>query len=282
MAERSWGFGDGEEVGNAKIGSVGVINGGRDRQGLYTASSVQNYPLGYRLVFEDGRVFRYAHFNGTVSQGKLAAIDTTNQIIVTSAKAGCNAAGTNTYHAAGVTTVRLKHSNIDNSNLTSGDLSGGILHVTDDESEGYSYKIKHSTVVTATSVLQLELYDATADIICSDSSVAITGNRFKNCAIYNAGTDDVIAGVTMGSMTADTYGWVQTWGEGTVLMDGTPVAGYIAAGSDGVDGAVQLMGGGINNTQTTIQELYKEPLVGYFISAVANTQYVPLMIQIAP
>jgi len=77
---------------------------------------------------------------------------------------------------------------------------------------------------------------------------------------------------------------VQTWGPATALADenaGTIQAGAIAQGSDGVNGAVQPFGGGATNSED--DHLYtNQPIVGFFMTAAVDTEYVATYLQIAP
>jgi len=276
-------FWDGGTAGPAKVGGISLITGGKARQGLHDASSTQNYPLGYRLAFEDGRVFRYAHFKSACSQGKLSAADTTSQVVKTM-NACFKTAAAAAWDAipAGTETLYLKNSNITTAH-SDDCLAGGFMHVTDESSEGYTYKIRSTDFTVATSLLRVDLYDPIKEVIDSEDSAAITGCRFKNVAIYNALTDDILAGVTMADMTATLcYGWVQTWGEGTCLLDGTATLGGIVTGSDGVDGAIQPMGGGVKNSEEQVTELIPEPVVGYFMQVVPTTEYCPIYLMLAP
>lgn len=274
---------DGGTVGPGRVGGISHITGGKARQGLYDASATQNYPLGYRLAFEDGRVFRYAHFKGAVSQGKLAAADATYSVLTMNG-CFCNKASVYSDVSAGVETVYLRNSNVTRTH-SEDILAGGFLHITDESSEGYTYKIKSNKFHPdggGVSVMRIDLYDPIKEAIDSEDSCAITACRFKNVAIYNAGTDDVLAGVTMADMSAGYYGWVQTWGEATVLLDGTATLGGIVTGSDGTDGAVQPMGGGVKNSEEQVTELIPEPVVGYFMQVVPTTEYCPIYLMLAP
>jgi len=267
-------------VTNGSTGEGGASPG--VRQGLLEVSTTQKGPIGSVMRFADGEVYRYAYFSGAVPQGKLAAVDATSQVILTSNACFVNAAGTAADYVAGTETVYLKNSNITTAN-SNGVLEGGKLYITDESSEGYRYKIKGNTFTASTSVLKLELYDPLVELIDSEDSAAVIGSKYMQLAIYNAGTDDIIAGVTVVDVAAGEYAWIQTWGEGCCLTDGAGVAGTICSGSDGVDGAVQPLGGAdLVASEESLLELRKEPIVGYYMTAVPTTEYCPIQIQLAP
>lgn len=269
-----------EFVNNAASGVWGTSTG--IKQGLLETSTTQQGPIGAVMRFADGEAYRYAYFSGAVPQGKLAAIDATSMVVLTSNACFVNAAGTAADYVAAAETVYLKNSNITTAH-SDNILAGGKLYVTDESSEGYRYKIRGNTFTVSTSVLKLELYDGLVELIDSEDSAAVIGCKYNNCVIYNAGTDDIISGVTVVDMAAGEYGWIQTWGDGCCLTDGAGVAGTICSGSDGVDGAVQPLGGAdLVASEESLLQLRTEPVVGYYLTAVPTTEYAPINIQLAP
>ena len=72
----AWDFNDGNTDINTSADAIGgAIAGGNDNQGIYQVSTTQNYPLGHKREFEDGRIFRYAYFSTACGPGKLCAQD---------------------------------------------------------------------------------------------------------------------------------------------------------------------------------------------------------------
>ena len=254
------------------------------KQGLLEVSTTQKGNIGAVMRFEDGDAYRYAYFKSAVSQGKLAGIDLTSQLILTSDAPFVNSAATATDYAAASTTIYLKHSNITTAH-SDGVLQGGKLMITDESSEGYRYRIKENDWTTSTSIMKFELYDGLVELVDSEDSALVVGSKYYNCEIYDASAPNMVVGVTVVDMAASEYGWIQTWGDACVLTDGAGVAGTIATGSDGVDGAVQPMGGGaLINTETHAQtyEVITEPIVGYYITAQPTTEYAAVDLKLAP
>jgi len=267
--------------------SNGHVNSPSDgvAQGLYETSTTAKGPLGAKREMPDGRVFRYAYCVTAVGAGQLAALDQSVAVQTSFDAAFTNSAGTATDYTSGATTLYVKTSDITSADAADV-FAGGYLHITDEGGEGYTYRLRGNGVGsdTATNVMRLDLYDPTQTALDSEDSVSISGSMFNNLAIYNNGTDDVVVGVPLVDIGATSYGWVQTWGPATALADenaGTIQAGAIAQGSDGVNGAVQPFGGGATNSED--DHLYtNQPIVGFFMTAAVDTEYVATYLQIAP
>lgn len=275
----NWSFSDGGADNNAQVKGLGGINGGVGSQGLYEVSTVQNYPLGYSLRFEDGRCFRYAHFVSAANRGVLVAQD-----FSVSGTTSLDAKYT-AIAATGATQVSLTDTDTFGTADAADVYAGGYLSVTDDNGEGYTYRIKSNAQGTSAGVMVLDLYDSVQVQINTESSGAIIGHPYKNLAIANNGTDDIVVGIAMETMAAAEYGWIQTWGVGTVLADesgGTIAAGTIATLSDGVNGAAQPFGGAVVASEENLLDFVTEPILGYFLIAGVDGEHTPIYLQIAP
>ena len=304
MARPGWEFEDGN-ISNDKARGLGQIAGSRQgSQGLYEQSSTAKHPLGYRIAFDDGRVYRYAHFAAAVTPaGKLCCLDDTSQVIADgAATAVVDSGGTAKDYASSdkPTTIYVKDSDKFTTAHSDDALAGGYLHVCDNPhqaaGEGQTYRIRSNAYTVATSVMQLDLYDAMAVNLGSEAQVAVTGCMYRNLVPSGtaSGTDSVVAGLPTIAITAGYYAWLQTWGPCSALCDasaGTVAAGTIATLSDGVAGAVQPLSGGFLKAETSegiitqdldFTQVIVDPIVGFFISAGTNGNYVPLFLQISP
>lgn len=280
-ATTGWTVGDGGE-NNGKVKGLGQIGGGDGSQGIYDVSTTQNFPLGYKLEFDDGREFRYSHFVSAVGPGKLAAQDFSLTGLTSDDGVFVNSAGTGTDQAIGATTVYMKSSNI-----TSDDLAdiyaGGYLHITDDVGEGHVYRIKSNNVggEVETNTMKFELYDGLVIAVVSEASGSVTGNPYRNLAINDANVDAIIAGGTLVDVAAAEYAWVQKKGVGTVLADGAVAsAGTVAQASDGVNGAAQVLGGGAIDSEDD-HSYHLEPIIGVWLDNVATGEYGPIKFNLA-
>ncbi len=244
------------------------IDGGQDyaptgiSQGIYESSSTQKAPLGTRLVFPDGRVFRYAHFVADTNRALLVSQDVS---------ATCQAEADNSLAAAsaGATTITVTASGV-----TANQYQGGYFITTDDTGEGYCYRIKSNTA-TSGSTYTLELYDGLVAAIDTTTDYSIVGNMWYKLRGATAATDMLVSGVSVLTMDVSeaAYGWVQTWGVGVILADasgGAIARGDILTLSDGVTGAAQL------------QDAYTEQIIGYALDTPDDTGHMPVWLQICP
>lgn len=239
----------------SKNGRMGGVN-----QGLYEQSSVQNFPIGYKRVFDDGREYRYGYFAAAVNRGVLVGPDrSSNCVVEIDNKA--------TAAAIGATSVILTDAGT-LSAVTADQFAGGYLHTTDDTGEGYQYRIKSNTAASSNAVT-FTLYDPLVIAIDTTTDVAITGCQFDELIIAST-TDTLVTGVSVINMTANYYGWVQVAGIATVLSDGVIPDGAPVTLSDGVNGAVQQLGGG----PAAVGDLITEQFVGTACFASDDTGHV--------
>ena len=274
---------DGGRANNAYTTGAGQI-GGRDSgaQGVFAAaSSTQNYPLGTRREFEDGRVFRYCHFVGAVTRGQLCAQD-----FSTSGDARIDTAYTADI-AAGATQFTLTDAAI-TSDDAADVYAGGYFIPMEGNGEGYAYRIKSNGVGSSPAANQMviDLFDPIIDSIDSEEDCAIIGSPYKNLTTSKAAVDTIVAGVAVRTMAANEYGWVQTWGVGCVLADesaGTISAGTIAQLSDDSDAVGEAQPYGAASTDSQADDTGQDyPIIGYFLVAGVDTEHVPIFLQIQP
>ena len=249
---------------NYEIG--GILGGSAEgNQGIYEESSTAKYPLGQKLELIDGRVFRYANFDAACTVGKLVGPDFSTGGAVEISD------GTISNGGAGSTVVTLTASGssgppADFQGVSANDYAGSYLHITDDAGEGFTYRIKTNGAASSDAV-EFTLYDPIITALSTGATdFAITPGPFNNVHAATAGTDFLVSGVTMVSMTSGYFGWIQTKGIATCLADNAWAVGHQLTTSDGVAGAVQP-----KDAQT-------EPIVGYALAVVANTEYGPLML----
>lgn len=298
----AWKFGDGGEQ-HTNIKGLGLIGGGNAKQGIYEQSDTQNFPLGYRLDMGDGRVFRYAHFIAAVATaGKLCAPQTSTQIVADGAATAIksSAAAAADYASTDVvSTIYLKDTDKFTAAHSDDILAGGYFQILDNPhdttGEGQQYRIRSHAYTAATSLMRVDLYDTLVCNLGSEAQIAVTGCMYRGLmtATYG-GTASVPQGVNVRAMTAGYYGWLQTWGPTPVLCDasaGTAAQGTIATLSDGVAGAAQPLSGGFLKTEVSegmvtqdldFTQAIVDPIVGFFISAGTDTNYVPVFLQLAP
>ena len=220
---------------------------------LYLTPTVPDYAVGTKLECSDGRVWRYGYFIAGVAAARLCAVDY-SEASETAALDGIATAA-----AIGATEVILSSATL---NQTKNAHAGSYLLIEDDAGEGYLYPILANDVGASDAVtfyLAVPLQVA----LTSASDIQLVGCPYHNL-IIGSPTDSLVRGVTMGAPSAADFGWIQTRGLAAVLADvsaGTAAIGTICSLSDGVNGAVQPLGGSATPATT---DFVTEPLVGQF------------------
>jgi hypothetical protein len=267
------------------------LNAGQQgvKQALLDESSTQKNALGQGLTRDDGAHFRYSHFVSAVAVGNVAALDVSAAGFASIDGKFTNSAGAakDDYGTDDSEIYMTDTDTFQSENDAANVWAGGQLFITDAAGEGYAYRIKEHPQpevepATAGAIL-FRLHDKLRAALDSESSAAVLGHPYKNLAIANNGTDDLVAGVTVRGMTAAYYGWTQTWGWANVLIDAAVAvnAGGIATLSDEHNGAVHIFGGKSWDSQDDIAlSLATEPIIGHFGFASADTEYGPVFVRL--
>lgn len=231
-------------------------------QGIYEQSATKQAPLGTRLAFADGRVFRYA-YNGavTLAPGKFVkcaeinAANFTNEEVLAAVGAG--------KYELTVETAACPTASI---------YEDGWLQINDAAGEGIQYKIKSykANATTATSC-DVVLYDPIVTALTTASEATFIGNPYYATVVATAITEWIV-GVPPIPVTASYYYWLQTWGVATVLSEGTPSAGFC------VELAVTTSVAG-TTVRTTVDTT---PPLGIQLVVGVDTEYKPVYLMIAP
>lgn len=261
--------------------------------GLNEEESVQQTALGTRIVFDDARVYKYAHWVAAVTVGKLSAQDFSVTSTVSIDGKFTDSAGTaKDDYGTDDDVIYLKDTDTFGTGDAANVYAGGYLSITDAAGEGYQYRVKENLVGGSDGIIKLVLYDKLAAALDSETSCAIIGAMYKNLTINTApGTDVITAGITARSVTAAYFAWCQTWGVATVLADetaGTIAGGSIATTSDGVNGAAQMLSGGYTQASEALITsdfdfipLITEPIIGYFLNTAVDTEYTQIYLQLS-
>lgn len=221
-------------------------------QELYTSSSTQGTDLGALATTGDGRVFRYVLAGGTtLVPGKLQqspAQDTTNY----NPSGGLAVAAA----AIGATTVTLTGT----LTIAANALAGGIMTVAVTPGQGYSYKVKSNTAVSAAANCSVTLEDPIVVALTTSSKVVFALNPHNGVIVNPATASGSPVGVAIYGITNAQYGWIQSHGVVGCLNDSATAVGLGVAPSAAVAGAVKT------SAATLIQ-------VGYAVNAGVNTEY---------
>jgi hypothetical protein len=256
-----------------RVGGDGI--GSKAGQGIYTESSTPKYALGEKLEFADGRVFRYGYTGAAVKAGLLVAPDVSTTSLVSSD--GIVLAASGDYSPA-VGSSKLQ---ITLASKSKDQYSGAYLQINNDlddaKGEGIQYRIKTSSATGATTSgkVDLELYDPIKIALeATNTDIQIQGNPY-NELIGATATDTLVAGVTPILFTANYYGWFQTAGIATVLMEtngsAVPAVGDNLTLGDGTTGACQLSLGMTSQV---------DPLIGIACSVGTTGAYIGVILRL--
>jgi hypothetical protein len=256
--------------GTNRIGGTGI--GSNDGQGIYTESSTPKYALGEKLELADGRVFRYGYTGAAVKAGLLVAPDVSATSLASSDNIVIAASGDYS-PAAGSSKLQITLASI-----TANQYAGGLLQINNDlddgKGEGIQYRIKSNSATGATTSgkVDIELYDPIKVALDTASDIFIQGNQY-NQLITATTTDILVAGVSPIAFTANYYGWFQTAGIATVLMEqngssAVPAIGDNLTLGDGTGGACQL------------KDAETEPLVGIACSVGTTGAFIGVILRL--
>lgn len=198
-------------------------------QDILASSSTQGIDLGARAQTGDGRAFRYmkigavATVAGKVYQGP--AQDATN----------LNPSGGLTPAIAAIGATRVVIS--DTLTNAADVLAGGYMTVAVTPGQGYTYKIKGNTAVTAAASMVVTLEDPLVVALTASSRVCFYKNPFSGIVIAPTTMTNVIVGVPTNIFTALYYAWIQVEGPASCLQTGTGTCGtalgFLQGGTEG-------------------------------------------------
>ena len=169
-------------------------------------SETQKYPLGARLAYTDGRVFRYTE-NGAVAlaAGKInSCVDDGAEREDTLTVAAAAGARQVTYTAVGT--------------ITENQYAGGILCVVDGTGQGLQYKIESHLAITAAATGVINLYDPILTALDTTTDVMLVKSPYKSVVVA---PDQIVlpTGVAPIPVTASYFFWNQTRGLAPVLAE---------------------------------------------------------------
>ena len=262
MASGSQSLGTG--YNNASTDSLGLISGatGGSPQGIYAESSTQEYPLGTRRQFEDGRAYRYSKAVAAITAAKVVSTDSVQLI-------AADTNGTFTAASAGAKSITVSDSTLGSAtaDLYAGAYFGNITNLE-------QYRIKGNTAASSNSVT-FSLYDGIVTAVASSDDYIITPNPYSSVITATVGTGDTdydrVVGIAPRSITSGDYFWLQTAGMAFALNDAAAavVLGDNLQLSDSTAGTVQTQDAG-----------YDTPVIGQAMGAAAASKSVPFILNI--
>ena len=211
---------------------------------IHQVDLTPKYQVGFGFIRADGSKFRYGHFGADTNRGLLVATDISESSMADDDDLGATVA--NLTKVAGETmNPNAIGSHYMQLTITASaqQFTGGYVTVTDDNGEGYTYRIRSNTATgdPVTGDCYLELYKPIVVAVDSNSDFSINGCKFANLEAAST-TDEDVAGITCAGMSSTNYGWIQTAGIAGVLQSaGTGSVGNPVHLSSNTSGAIAVL-----------------------------------------
>ncbi|HEX9704464.1 MAG TPA: hypothetical protein VGA20_04405 [Gemmatimonadales bacterium] len=194
----------------------------------FTAAAA--YPLGTRMVSQDGRAWRYTEAGspalvaGSVYQSEVpnAADD---DLVVAAAAVG----------ARSITITANAEA------IVADEFNGGYMVVQDDAGEGRAYLVEDTPAASASVDFSLLLAHGVEVALTASSTVLLLKHPLKDVIIHPSPPTAPVVGVAAAAVTANQFGWLQTEGMASVLAEGTVVISQQVRASETTDGAVAAL-----------------------------------------
>lgn len=199
--------------------------------GAYDWSSTQKNPLGTRARTRDNRIFRYCQAGASdLIAGNLvqSAAPIANHLALTSA---AQAIGDSLLVVTPGATGGA-------ANL----YAEGYLNIDTTPGNGYAYLIASHPTITASVAFNLTLDPAhkIQVALTTASRYGLMHNPYKNLIIAATTVTACAVGVAPAPIVAANYGWLQTWGPCSGLINGTPGVGIGLVSSATTAGAFDV------------------------------------------
>jgi hypothetical protein len=215
-------------------------------QSIYAASETQQYEVGTKLVYGDGREFRYTRAGGAIGAAKMtqqAAVDTKLTEIA------------QTGNAQSVGDVDITVLITTGATLVDDELAGGVLFVNQGTALGDIYKIVASELQSTDTLLNLKLETPIRNAIVVTDEISIIPNRQSNVIMYPTTGTGAAAGAALVQIADNEYFWAQTVGVAPIIVDtaetvvigdsvGSPAAAAVA-GACGVRATLEGIWGNV-------------------------------------
>ncbi len=185
-----------------------------------SSTDKRGHPLGSRMVFGDGRQFRYAE-NAAVLLDAGAVIQASapiaNHVLQTPAAAAVGDGEVAVTLGATAATVDQ--------------YKDGYLHIPVGTAQGTTYTVKAHAAVASAGVFTVPLHEPVqAAIPATANSVSLVANQYKGVIESPITTITApLVGVAQHAIPASEFGWLQTVGPCSVITKGTLIIGHNAA-----------------------------------------------------
>lgn len=200
-------------------------------QPAFSSTSTAQHRIGQQAHAGDGRKYRYVYAGGAalvVGNALQAPAQNTGHDQLTPSAASIGAASITVTPDSGA--------------ITANQYSGGYAVIDTTPGLGYVYQIaSHPSWSSGTLVLTLAPEDSVQVALTTDSRVTLVSNPYRNviqCPQTTA--TNVPVGGAIYPITLNEYGWIQSGGPGSALIDGTPAVGQPVTNVASVAGSLAV------------------------------------------
>ena len=192
-----------------------IVAGGPGDQ-FNSSTDQRGHPLGTRMMFADGRVFRYAE--------NAAVLLVAGDVIQSSAAIANHVLQTPAAAAVGARTVVVT---LGATAATVDQYKDGYMNVPIGTGFGHVYTIKAHPPVASAGAFSVPLFEEVVVAIpATANSISLIANPYKGVIQSPTTLTSQIAGVAPFAIPASEFGWLQTKGVASVTTNGTVIRGH--------------------------------------------------------
>lgn len=187
----------------------------------FNESSVKaGHALGGRMIFPDGRAFRYAK--------NAAVLLVSGDVIQSSAPVANHVLQTPTAGAVDDRTLTVA---LGATAVTVDQYRDGYLHIPIGAAKGQTYSIRSHAAVASSGSFVVPLFEQLQTAVpATANSISIIANQYSGVIQSPVTTlTGPAVGVSVSAMTASVFGWLQVVGPASVRTKGTLIIGHNAA-----------------------------------------------------
>jgi len=200
----------------------------------HSSDTVQQHDLGTLGITRKGDKYRYA-------EAGAAALNPGQLCIATDVTANHEDLAVNTF-AIGDTSITVT---LGGTAVVANEYAGGKMFVIDELGQGIAYLIdQHEASAAGGEDIIVILKEPIQVAAAAATTVTLVRNKFKNILVSDGTQADLPVGVPNVDIAASSFGWVQTGGLCSILVDANDsTAGTPVTIGDGTAGAVETKNG---------------------------------------
>jgi hypothetical protein len=185
---------------------------------LFTSSATQATDLGALATTGDGRYFRYAKVGATALVPGMVYQGPASDATYLNVSGGLAVGQTK---ATGTSSFTISTS----TSITADALNGALMSVAVTPGQGYTYKVKTNSATSSATGLTIYLEDPLLTNLTTATRVVFALNQYNGIVVLGSTPTASVVGVAVYPVAATYFGWIQTRGVGSVLIQGTPGSG---------------------------------------------------------